>query len=115
MGLFKGERETKFKFSLYLCANDALAASGWIIEDIQIGGMTPFEWIDTIKQSGCISRKLLSCKVYYRRQLTYQMMDESKSYNTLTEDNVHEGARQVMEVVLSPLMAAKWYEDNKFI
>lgn len=115
VGLFKGERETKFKFSLYLCANDALAASGWIIEDIQIGGMTPFEWIDTIKQSGCISRKLLSCKVYYRRQLTYQMMDESKSYNTLTEDNVHEGARQVMEVVLSPLMAAKWYEDNKFI
>lgn len=115
VGLFKNDKETKFKFSLYLCANDSLAASGWIIEDVVIGNMSPFKWVDMLKQNEVIPPEYLSCKIYYRRQLTYQLMNESGDFIALPEESIHEGARQVMDITISPLMAAKWYEDNKYL
>ena len=45
IGLLNGEKEQKFNFALYLCANDAINAGGWIIDDVSIGGMSPFLWL----------------------------------------------------------------------
>ena len=42
IGLMNGDKEQKFNFALYLCHNDADAAAGWLIDDVSIGGMTPF-------------------------------------------------------------------------
>lgn len=111
VGLFKDEKEEKFKFSLYMCANDSLAASGWIIEDISIGGMSPFLWLEEIESCEVIPPEFLLCSIKYRSQLTYDIIGLGAKEQSYME-SVSDGQPQTMEVILSPLMAAKWLQDN---
>lgn len=111
IGLMNGEREQKFQFALYLCHNDADAATGWLIDDVSIGGMTPFQWLEEIGQIDSIPPEFLYCRIKFRRQVSYNISEPVQGVNPITED-IFEGPAEVLDVILSPLMAAKWYEDN---
>ena len=114
VGLFKDDREEKFKFSLYMCANDSYAASGWIIEDISIGGMSPFLWLDEICSCDVIPPEFLLCTIKYRCQLTYDIIGSEgrEQGEIITMESVSDGEQKSMDIILSPLMLAKWIEDN---
>lgn len=112
IGLVNGEKEQKFNFSLYLCHNDAAAAAGWLVDDVSIGGMTPFLWLEEISQIDNIPPEFLYCRIKYRRQLSYDICEPDANNNSISLDSVFEGAPEVFDAVLSPMMAAKWYEDN---
>lgn len=114
VGLFKDDREEKFKFSLYMCANDSFAASGWIIEDISIGGMSPFIWLDEISTCEVIPPEFLLCTIKYRCQLTYDIIGSEgrEKGEIVTMESVSDGEQKTMDIILSPLMMAKWIEDN---
>lgn len=105
-------KEQKFHFSLYLCANDSYAAGGWIIDDISIGGMSPFLWLEEVSQIDYIPPEFLYCRIKYRPQVTYDVCGAGSD-----EENagsaVYDGAPEIMDIVLSPMMAAKWYEENQ--
>lgn len=111
IGLMNGEKEQKFNFALYLCHNDADAAAGWIIDDVSVGGMTPFLWLEEISQIDNIPPEFLYCRIKYRRQLSCDIC-EPDANGSVQIENVYEGAPEVFDMVLSPMMAAKWYEDN---
>lgn len=111
IGLMNGEKEQKFNFSLYLCRNDAAAAAGWLIDDVSVGGMTPFLWLEEISQIEKIPPEFLYCRIRYRRQISYDLSEPNPEGNVPIE-TVFEGAPEVFDAVLSPMMAAKWYEDN---
>lgn len=111
IGLMNGEKEQKFNFALYLCHNDADTAAGWLIDDVSVGGMTPFRWLEEISDIEQIPPEFLYCRIKYRRQLCYDICEPNANGNVPVE-TVFEGAPEVFDVVLSPMMAAKWFEDN---
>lgn len=111
IGLMNGAREQKFRFALYLCHNDADAATGWLIDDVSIGGMTPFQWLAEIGEIDTIPPEFLYCRIKFRRQVSYNISEPIQGSNPIIDD-VFEGPSEIMDVILSPLMAAKWYEDN---
>lgn len=112
IGLMNGAREQKFQFSLYLCHNDADAATGWLIDDISIGGMTPFQWLDEIAQIDTIPPEFLYCRIKFRRQVSYNISEPVEGSNPIIDD-VFEGPSEILDIILSPLMAAEWYENNQ--
>ncbi len=102
------ESEKPFRFTLYLCANDAAAAGGWLISSISIGGMNPIRWLEEIKQADVIPPEFLFCHITYRQQVTYDILGAG--------DNSHgetfNAGKEELDITLTPLMAAKWVEDN---
>lgn len=112
IGILDGEKEKKFKFSLYLCRNDAAAAAGWLIEDVLIGGMSPFLWLEEIDELDDIPPEFLYVRIKYRKQVSYDVCEPDKKGNTMLE-TVYDGSPETFDVVLTPMMAVKWYEDNK--
>ncbi len=111
IGIIDGDKEKKFRFSLYLCRNDAAAAAGWLIEDISIGGMSPFLWLEELKELDDIPPEFLYVRIKYRKQVSYDVCEPDKKGNTMLE-TVYDGAPETFDVVLTPMMAAKWFEDN---
>mgnify|MGYP007068161956 CR=1 FL=1 len=97
-----------------MCANDSYAASGWIIEDISIGGMSPFVWLDEISTCEVIPPEFLLCTIKYRCQLTYDIIGSEgrEQGEIVTMESVSDGEQKTMDIILSPLMMAKWIEDN---
>ena len=103
------ESEQAFNFSLYLCANDAAAAGGWLISSVSIGGMSPFRWLEEISRADYIPPEFLFCNITYRTQLTYDILGgDSKANGEVMFDT----DRKELNITLSPLMAAKWVEEN---
>lgn len=114
VGLLNGEKEQKFRFSLYLCANDNYAAGGWIIDDVSIGGMSPFLWLEEMSQIDYIPPEFLYCRIKYRPQVTYDICEAaSEGSDENPSSAVYDGSPEVLDIVLSPMMAAKWYEENQ--
>lgn len=117
IGLLNDEgKEQKFRFSLYLCANDSYAAGGWIIDDVSIGGMSPFLWLDELSQIDYIPPEFLICRIKYRPQVTYDICEAAENGSAEGADSaaaVYDGAPEILDFVLSPMMAAKWFEDNQ--
>ena len=80
IGLLNDEgKEQKFRFSLYLCANDSYAAGGWIIDDVSIGGMSPFLWLEELSQIDYIPPEFLICRIKYRPQVTYDICEAAEN------------------------------------
>lgn len=111
IGLMNGEKEQKFNFTLYLCSNDYYAAGGWIIDDVSIGGMNPFLWLEEIAMIDYIPPEFLYCRIKYRPQVTYDIC-ESVEGSAPAGETIYDGAEEILDIVLSPMMAAKWFEDN---
>lgn len=108
VGLFPGEQEKYFQLSLYLCANDIAVANGWVIESVCIGGMSPFLWLEEITKVSVIPSEFLFCTLGYREQITYGATVDAVS------DTVISASSYSKEFILTPLMAAKWVEDNLY-
>jgi hypothetical protein len=101
--------ERLFKFSLYMCANNAFEADGWVIENISIGGMNPYMWIKEVTEAEMIVPEFLHCSIRMTtRVIDAVHLDDKEA----TQNNVVETPRTNVDCILSPLMAAKWVEDN---
>jgi hypothetical protein len=105
----KIEKEKPFRFSLYMCANDACASDGWVIEDVSIGGMNPFVWLKEIESTPKIASEFLHCSVRMTTRVTHEI---PVNVNTATQGKAFATPQTVINFVLSPLLAAKWVEDN---
>ncbi len=103
------DSELPFRFTLYLCANDAAAAGGWLISEISIGGMSPIRWLEEISKAEHIPPEFLFCHIVYRTQITY---DIPGGNSTVSGETTFDTGREEMDITLTPLMAAKWVEDN---
>lgn len=103
-------REKVFALSLYMCANDFYAASGWIIDDISIGGMPPFSWVEEITSAEVIAPEFLYCRLIMKTSISYDIPANDK-FGARDSSTAFTPARGV-DFVLTPLMAAKWVEDN---
>ncbi len=102
--------EELFKFSLYLCANDKAISGGWLITNISIGGMSPIRWLEEIKSADLIPPEFLFCHITYRAQYTNDILGG----NTNAPGEVlFEPGKSELDIIVSPLMAAKWVEDNQ--
>ncbi len=113
IGLLNGAKEQKFHFSLYLCANDAINAGGWIIDDVSIGGMSPFLWLEEVGMIDYIPPEFLYARIKYRPQVTYDICEPTESSESvIAAENVYDGTQQTLDIILTPMMAAKWVEDN---
>jgi hypothetical protein len=106
--LLAGDRERVFIATMYMCANDSCAADGWIIEDISVGGMNPFMWAQEILSADVISPEFLYCRIRLSTQISFDVPAKDKS---AVRDGITAELRTV-DFVLTPLMAAKWAEDN---
>ncbi len=104
------DSEKTFNFSLYLCANDSAASGGWLITNVSIGGMSPIKWLEEIKTAETIPPEFLFCHISYRSQFTNDILGGNT--NALGEVMFDSGKGE-LDVIVSPLMAAKWVEDNE--
>ncbi len=113
IGVLNGEKEQKFNFSLYMCANDAINAGGWIIDELSIGGMSPFLWLEEINMIDYIPPEFLYARIKYRPQVTYDLCEPAEGdEGAATAENIYDGAQETLDIILSPMLAAKWVEDN---
>lgn len=108
-GLMTENGERTFSLSLYMCKNCASVSDGWIICDASIGGMTPFDWLKEIRDAETIPSEFLFCRLKYRAQLSYDINNSAANHG----DKVIDAEPKTVDVKLTPLMAAKWFMDNK--
>jgi hypothetical protein len=100
--------EENFKFSLYLCSTDAVLCDSWIIDDLRVGGMSPFVWLREAADADIIAPALLCCTITYREQVTHDISPtEDDSWNS-----VMSATKTNSDIILTPLMAANWVEKN---
>lgn len=104
------DSEKLFKFSLYLCANDAAIAGGWLISNISIGGMSPDRWLEAIERADNIPPEFLYCHITYRTQFTNDILGGN---STAPGEVMFDNEKGELDFIVSPLLAAKWVEDNK--
>ena len=97
--------EKTFKFSLYMCANDYFAADAWVIDDISVGGLNPFMWLEEVTAANIISPELLKCSIRFTARYT-------TPDNNVVVDEIFETPQKIIDFLLTPLMAAKWVNDN---
>jgi len=98
---FADGMEHMFKFSIYMCYNDFYAAGGWQVEKISIGGMNPFMWLQEIVAAEEITPEFLHCNI--RVKVSVQALDS---------ETIEVRDAPPFDFILSPLLAAKWVEDN---
>ena len=74
--------------------------------------MVPFVWLNEITSCDVIPPEFLLCTIKYRSQLTYDIIGSEHTQGSGAMESVSDGEQKVMDIVLSPLMVAKWIEDN---
>lgn len=99
------EGEKRFNFTLYLCKNHIADSGGWFIQELSIGSVDPFTWLKEIKSAENISPKLFDCSIKYMPFAVYGANGQNHTANTGEEE-------RTLEFRLTPLMAAKWIDDN---
>ena len=104
------DSEKTFKFSLYMCANDAAASNGWLITNVSVGGMSPIRWLEEISSSDMIPPEFLFCHVTYRSQYSNDILGGNIN---APGDVMFDSGKGELDMIVSPLLAAKWVEDNK--
>lgn len=104
-----GEGEKRFNFALYLCENHIADSNGWFIKELSVGGMEPFMWLKEISEAKSLPPEFFICSVKYIPHIIYDITPEGFGRNT----EVVSGEERTLEFRLTPLMAAKWVEDNK--
>ena len=104
------DSEKTFRFSLYMCANDAEASAGWLISNISIGGMSPLRWLEEIRTADLIPPEFLFCHISYRSQYSNDILGGNSD---TPGDVMFDADKGELDLIVSPLLAAKWCEDNK--
>jgi hypothetical protein len=105
--LMHGKNEKLFNFALYLCVNDAAFCDSWVIDDLTIGGKSPFVWLEEVAKADSIAPALLQATLTYREQITHDISKTEDNW-----DSVMLTSRKTAAIVLTPLMAANWVEKN---
>lgn len=103
------EGEKRFNFALYLCGNHIADSDGWFIKELCIGGMNPFMWLKEIKEAKSIPPEFLICSLKYIPHIVYDITPEGFGRNT----EIVSAEEKSLDFRITPLMAAKWAEDNK--
>ena len=103
------DSEKLFRFSLYLCANDAATSGGWLITNVSIGGMSPIKWLEEMQKVDVIPPEFLFCHISYRSQYSNDILGGNSNS---VGDVMFDSEKGELDVTISPLMAAKWVEDN---
>lgn len=101
--------ECKYELPLYLCANDHATSSNWMITNVVFDGAESFvDWLKQINDGELsIPTDLLRCKITFDYKMTYKLFNvtnESTNGDSPTEESIN--------IILTPLMAVKWYTDN---
>lgn len=104
------DSEKAFRFSLYMCANDAAASNGWLITNVSVGGMSPIRWLEEISSADMIPPEFLFCHVTYRSQYSNDILGGNIN---APGDVMFDSGKGELDLIISPLLAAKWVEDNK--
>ncbi|MCL2086750.1 MAG: hypothetical protein FWH05_04050 [Oscillospiraceae bacterium] len=104
-------KEKRFNFSLLLCANDAVGSESWQIESLSIGNaaLSPFNWLEAVNNADEIPAQMLSATLEYREQIAYGLPGVFRENTPETILNTPKRSRKIR---LTPLMAAKWVEEN---
>ena len=71
--------------------------------------MSPIRWLEEISQADEIPPEFLFCHIEYRTQITYDILGGNAK--TVGETTFDPGTEE-LDVILTPLMAAKWVEEN---
>ena len=93
------DSEKLFKFSLYLCANDAAIAGGWLISNISIGGMSPDRWLEAIERADNIPPEFLYCHITYRTQFTNDILGGN---STAPGEVMFDSEKGELDFIVSP-------------
>ncbi|MCL1865804.1 MAG: hypothetical protein FWF82_00160 [Oscillospiraceae bacterium] len=104
--------ENGFKIALYMCANDACAADGWVIEDVIIGGMNPFMWLNEVTAAKLITPEFLRCSIRMSSRIIRVLPASDSNSGNSGASKIFDTPKSTIDFTLSPLMAAKWVEDN---
>lgn len=107
------EKGTSYKLSLYICANHYFELEGWIVSDLKFKSKEnkyniSFEnWMQEIKTQNCIEPNLLKCKIKVIKKSSYRLFELD------TEDEIQNTEDDIYEMILTPLMAVKWFSENE--
>lgn len=110
-GIEYRENNHIYWLTLYLCANDYFESTGWIISDVRFRdedkefSINFTEWLKKVKNEEKIMPNLLKCNIKIIKRSTYKIF----SFN---ENDIQDAEIQEKPLILTPLMAVKWYSDN---
>ena len=71
--------------------------------------MNPFMWLREIKEAKSIPPEFLICSLKYIPHIVYDISSEGFGRNT----EIVRAEEKSLDFRITPLMAAKWAEDNK--
>lgn len=103
------EGEKRFNFALYLCENHIADSNGWFVKELSVGGMEPYMWLKEISEAESIPPEFFICSVKYIPHIVYDITPEGYGRNS----EIVSAEEKSLKFRLTPLMAAKWVEDNK--
>ena len=100
--------ERRFDFSMYFCRNHVSDSDGWLIRELSIGGMDPFRWMEEITEAQEIPPEFFIGTMKYIPHLVYDVTPDAIAGIEVIPAELHS-----LHFRLTPLMAAKWVNDNK--
>ena len=100
--------EKHFNFAMYLCRNHISDSNGWFIKELTVGGMDPFKWMEELSDAQEVPPEFFLGTLKYVPHLVYGITPDASS-----SSDVVSAEPQTLYFRLTPLMAAKWFKDNK--
>ncbi|MGG2196512.1 hypothetical protein [Paenibacillus validus] len=99
----------KYALSLYVCANHYYETESFSIIDIRFGENEEIafgEWLQYLEEHQKIPADYLKCTIHAVKRVVVQTVE------LYEDDDNYTTAKDQYAVLLTPLMAAKWYMDN---
>ncbi|MFC6652698.1 hypothetical protein [Paenibacillus rhizoplanae] len=110
----KSKMYQKYNLTFYLCAY--FEAEGWSISKVRFRDaqkeytISMEDWITSIAELNRIKAHMLKCEIEIIKKSTYKAF----SFDNY-EDDSQKAEFELHRIVLTPLMAVKWFEDNRRI
>lgn len=99
----------KYKLSLYMCANHYYETESLSIIDVRFGEKEDIafgEWLQCLGEHKKIPADYLKCTIHAVKRVVIQTVE------LYEDDDNYTTAKDQYAVLLTPLMAVKWYIDN---
>ena len=99
----------KYKLSLYMCANHYYETESLSIIDVRFGEKEDIafgEWLQCLGEHKKIPADYLKCTIHAVKRVVVQTVE------LYEDDDNYTTAKDQYAVLLTPLMAVKWYIDN---
>ena len=72
--------------------------------------MSPVKWLEEIQEAELIPPEFLFCHITYRTQFTNDILGGDTN---AVGETMFDIGKESLDLIVSPLLAAKWVEDNK--